>query len=176
MPLYDLPGRYPKLDSSVFIAPGAQIIGEVTIGPQSSVWFNTVLRGDVEPILIGEETNIQDLTMCHADPGKPLIVGNRVTVGHKCVLHGCTIEDECLIGMGAILMNGVHIGRGSIIGAGAVVLEDTKIPPFSLVVGSPAKVKKTYEATILEEILSSAQRYRTRAEQYLNDLIDPLKR
>ena len=120
----------------------------------------------MENISIGDETNIQDLSMGHADPGFPLVVGNRVTIGHHSVVHGCRIEDDCLIGMGAIIMNGVIIGRGSIIGAGAVLLEGMKVPEFSMVVGSPAKVRKTYDESILENIRESAQIYVNRSLSY----------
>ena len=120
----------------------------------------------MEIISIGDESNIQDLSMGHADPGFPLIVGNRVTIGHHCVVHGCRIEDDCLIGMGAIIMNGVRIGRGSIIGAGAVLLEEMEVPEFSMVIGSPAKVRKTYDESILENIRESAQIYVKRSISY----------
>ena len=120
----------------------------------------------MENITIGHESNIQDLSMGHADPGFPLVLGNRVTIGHHCVLHGCKIGDDCLIGMGAIIMNGVRIGRGSIIGAGAVLLEGMEVPEFSMVVGSPANVRKTYDESILENIRESAQIYVKRSISY----------
>ena len=128
------------IDPTVFIARGAIVLGEVQLGKDASVWYNAVIRGDVERISIGEATNIQDLSMIHADPGYPCVVGSRVTVGHRVILHGCTVEDDCLIGMGAILLNGVRVGKGSIIGAGAVLLEGTEVPPGSLVVGIPGRV------------------------------------
>jgi carbonic anhydrase/acetyltransferase-like protein (isoleucine patch superfamily) len=128
------------IDPSAFIAPGAIVLGDVHLGVESSVWYNAVLRGDTDRITVGDRTNIQDLTMIHADPGVPCTVGSRVTVGHRVILHGCTIEDDCLIGMGAIILNRVRVGRGSIIGAGAVLLEGMEVPPGSLVVGLPAKV------------------------------------
>ncbi|MHB1561851.1 MAG: gamma carbonic anhydrase family protein, partial [Isosphaeraceae bacterium] len=121
------------IDPTVFIARGAIVLGDVHIGAGSSVWYNAVLRGDTDRITIGENTNIQDLTMIHADPGVPCTVANRVTVGHRVILHGCTVEDDCLIGMGAILLNRVRVGHGSIVGAGAVLLEDMVVPPGSLV-------------------------------------------
>ncbi len=144
MTLYAYKNTRPEIHESVFIAPAAQIIGNVRIGKQSSVWFQTVVRGDLDRITIGERTNIQDLCMCHADANVPLTIGDGVTIGHRCVVHGCTIEDNCLIGMGAIVMNGAVVGTGSVIAAGAVVLEHTIIPPYSLVTGSPGRVKKTY--------------------------------
>ena len=120
----------------------------------------------MENISIGDESNLQDLSMGHAAPGFPLVVGNRVTIGHHCVVHGCRIGDDCLIGMGAIIMNGVRIGKGSIIGAGAVLLEGMEVPEFSMVVGSPAKVRKTYDESILENIRESAQIYVKRSISY----------
>ncbi|MBF0236560.1 MAG: gamma carbonic anhydrase family protein [SAR324 cluster bacterium] len=170
MSIYTLQGQTPRIDSTVYVAPDANVIGDVTIGPRSSVWFSTTLRGDTAPITIGEETNIQDLSMAHADPGKPLIIGNRVTIGHRCVVHGCVIEDDCLIGMGAIIMNEARIGRGSIVGAGAIILEKTVIPPFSLVVGSPGQVKKTYDETILATIYRTAKVYMERGAFYQEHL------
>nr|WP_320045588.1 gamma carbonic anhydrase family protein [uncultured Desulfobacter sp.] len=145
MTLYAFKNIRPEIHDSVFVAPTAQIMGDVHIAKDASVWFQTVIRGDTATISIGERTNIQDLSMCHADEGVPLTVGNSVTVGHQCCLHGCTIEDDCLIGMGATVMNHAVIGKGSVVAAGAVVLEKTIVPPYSLVVGSPGKVKKTYE-------------------------------
>lgn len=145
MTLYACRHFVPLLDATVFVAPTAQIIGNVHIGPLSSVWFQTVLRGDLAEIRIGERTNIQDLCMGHADIDIPLTIGNGVTVGHRSILHGCTIEDGCLIGMGAIVMNHAVIGKGSIIAAGTLVLEKTLIPPYSLVTGSPGKIKKTFQ-------------------------------
>ena len=166
MTLYTFDNSIPEIKETSFIAPNASLIGRVRIGEKSSVWFNTVLRGDMENISIGDESNIQDLSMGHADPGFPLVVGNRVTIGHHCVVHGCRIEDDCLIGMGAIIMNGVKIGRGSIIGAGAVLLEGMEVPEFSMVVGSPANVRKTYDERILENIRESAQIYVKRSISY----------
>jgi carbonic anhydrase/acetyltransferase-like protein (isoleucine patch superfamily) len=145
MTLYSFKNFIPRLETNVFVAPTAQIIGDVHIGKQSSVWFYSVLRGDLDKIRVGERTNIQDLTICHADKDIPLKIGNNVTIGHRCIIHGCTIEDDCLIGMGAIVMNQAIIGRGSVVAAGTVVLEKTIIPPFSLVTGLPGRIKKTYK-------------------------------
>ena len=166
MTLSALGEDYPKLHASVYVAESAQIIGNVQLAARSSVWFQSVLRGDSDQIVIGEETNVQDATICHVDPGFPLVVGVRVTIGHRCILHGCRIGDDCLIGMGAILMNGVRIGEGSIVGAGSLLLEGTEIPPFSLVAGSPAKVKKTYGPEILGQIRQASAHYVSRAEHY----------
>ena len=167
MPVYQLDGTQPSIDESVYVAPSAEIIGDVKIGKLSSAWFNVVIRGDTSPIRIGNETNIQDLTMCHADPGKPLTIGDRVTVGHRCIMHGCTIEDDVLVGMGAIIMNGAVIGRGCIVAAGAVILEDVVIPPYSMVAGSPGKVKKTYGEGIVQKLNLSSKVYVDRGRQYL---------
>ncbi|EIM62252.1 gamma carbonic anhydrase family protein [Desulfobacter postgatei] len=145
MTLYSYKNIAPEVHDSVFIAPGAKVIGDVQIGPDSSVWFQTVLRGDVAEIRIGERTNIQDLCMGHVARETPLIIGNDVTIGHNCCVHGCTIGDRCLIGMGAVLLNNSVIGEGCVIAAGTVVLEKTIIPPYSLVTGSPGKVKRAYE-------------------------------
>ncbi|MBA3011967.1 MAG: gamma carbonic anhydrase family protein [Proteobacteria bacterium] len=145
MTLYAYKNNHPKLHPSVYVAPTAQIIGNVHIGKNSSIWFQTVIRGDFDKISVGEGTNIQDLCMCHADDNIPLKIGNDVTIGHSCVIHGCTIEDGCLVGMGAIVMNQAVIGKGSVVAAGTLILEKTIIPPYSLVTGSPGKIKKTYE-------------------------------
>src|SRR5262249_51184227 len=127
------------IDQTAYIASGAIVLGDVQIGKDSSVWFNSVLRGDTDKITIGESTTIQDLSIIHADLGIPCSIGNRVTIGHRVIVHGCTVEDDCLIGMGAVLLNGARIGRGSVIGAAALVLEGTDVPPNSVVLGFPAK-------------------------------------
>jgi len=129
-----------EIDATAFIASGAVVLGDVRIGGQASVWYNAVIRGDTDRIVIGNATNIQDLTMMHADRGAPCVVGDRVGVGHRAILHGCTVEDECLIGMGSILLNGVLVGTGSLVGAGAVLREGMVVPPRSLVVGVPARI------------------------------------
>eukprot|EP00434_Breviolum_minutum_P009069 symbB.v1.2.007985.t1/scaffold496.1/size195705/9 len=142
---YSLGKLTPTIPPTAWIAPGARIIGDVRLGHEVGVWFNCVLRGDDSYIQVGDRTNIQDLTMIHLDKGCPCIIGREVSVGHSCILHGCTVEDEVLVGMGATILNRAVIGRGSVVGAGALVLEGMEVPPFSLVVGSPAKVKKQYE-------------------------------
>lgn len=158
----------PSINPSVFIAHNATVIGAVSILEASSVWFNTVIRGDADTITIGQETNIQDLSMLHADPGKPVEIGNRVTIGHRCIIHGCHIEDNCLIGMGAVVMNGARIGKGSIVAAGAVVMEGADIPPFSLVAGVPGKLKRTFDEDIIDVNNVSAAVYVERAKGYLD--------
>ena len=168
MPIYKFDNISPSIDSSVYVAPDATIIGDVIIGKNSSIWFNCVIRGDDNSIRIGEETNIQDLTMLHSDPRQVLSIGNRVTIGHRCIIHGCTIEDECLIGMGAIVMTGAIISRGTVVAAGAVVTEDQFIPPFSRVTGIPGTVSHTYEKEIIEKLHSPARIYVNRATEYKN--------
>jgi carbonic anhydrase/acetyltransferase-like protein (isoleucine patch superfamily) len=135
-----LPHGRLDLHGSVFLAPGAIVCGDVAIGEGASIWFHTVIRGDTDRVRIGAHTNVQDLTMVHVDDGCPAIVGDRVTIGHRAIVHGCVIEDDCLIGMGAIVLSGARIGAGSLVAAGALVRERQVIPPNSLVLGSPARV------------------------------------
>jgi len=137
-----------QIHRTAFIAPGAVVLGDVTLGPHSSVWYQAVLRGDMAPITIGEATNIQDGTIVHVDEGKPATIGARVGVGHRVILHGCTVEDECLIGMGSVLLNGVVIGTGSVVAAGAVLPEGMVVPPGSLVMGVPARVTRGVDAEL----------------------------
>ena len=138
--------RTPRIAASAYIAPTADIIGSVEVGENASVWFQCVLRGDVEPIHLGASSNIQDGSVVHTIKGAPVVVGDWVTVGHRVVLHGCTVENHCLIGMGAVLLNHVQVGEGSVVAAGAVVLEHTVIPPRSLYVGVPAKLRRAVTA------------------------------
>jgi gamma-carbonic anhydrase len=136
-------GILPTVDPSAYVDPSAQVIGDVHIGPESSVWMNAVIRGDVHGIRIGARTNIQDGTVVHVQAGAyPTTIGDEVTIGHGAIVHGCTIEDRCLIGMGAILLNGVRVGSASIVAAGSLVVEGVEVPPGSLVMGSPAKVRR----------------------------------
>src|ERR1043166_2327992 len=128
------------VDPQAFIAPGAWVMGDVTLGPRASVWYGCVLRADMDRIVVGEATNIQDGSVVHVDEGKPALIGARVGVGHRVVLHGCTVEDDCLIGMGSVLLYGGHVGTGSVVAAGAVVREGMVVPPGSLVMGVPARV------------------------------------
>jgi carbonic anhydrase/acetyltransferase-like protein (isoleucine patch superfamily) len=156
-----------RLDASVFIAHGAVVVGDVSIGRGSSVWFNAVVRGDTDRIEIGEDTNIQDLTVVHVDEGQPALLGNRITVGHRAVIHGCRIEDDCLIGMGAVVLSGASIGTGSLVGAGALVREGEKVPPGSLVVGAPARVVGPVRDAHREAILRGATHYAALARSYI---------
>lgn len=137
---------------TAFIAPSADVLGDVRLGAQASVWYQCVLRADMEPITIGARSNIQDLTMIHVDEGIPCVVGDDVTVGHRAILHGCTIGNGALIGMGAVLLNNVDVGAGSVIAAGAVVPENMKIPPGSLVMGVPAKVRGAVPPELAERV------------------------
>lgn len=158
----------PQIHKGVFIAPGAYVIGQVTIGESSGIWFNTVMRGDVNWIKIGARTNIQDLSVVHVDSGGwPTQIGDDVTIGHRVIVHGCTIADRVLVGMGAIIMNGAKIGEDSIIGAGSLVTENTVIPPRSLALGSPCKVKRELSETEIQFIKLSALHYAERASEYL---------
>lgn len=142
------------------------VLGEVTLGPRSSVWYTAVLRGDMAPITLGEASNIQDGTIVHVDEGRPAVIGARVGIGHRAVIHGCTIEDECLIGMGSVLLNGVVVGRGSVVGAGAVVPEGLVIPPGSLVLGVPARIVRRVDAALAERIRGTWEHYVKEAERH----------
>lgn len=135
--------RIPTLAEDVHIAPGAALVGDVRMGPQTSVWYGCVLRGDVNTITVGARSNLQDGTVCHLGDDDPTVIGEDVVIGHRAVVHGCTIEDGCLIGIQATVLDGAVIGRGSVVGAGALVTAGTKVPPRSLVLGMPAKVVKT---------------------------------
>ena len=153
-------GRLPRVHSTAFIDDSAQVIGDVEIGEESSVWMMVVIRGDVHRIRIGRRSNVQDGTIVHVmKDTHPTTIGDHVTIGHAAIVHGCTIEDQCLIGMGAILLNGSHVGTGSIVAAGSLVPEGTVVPPRSLVMGSPAKVKRGLGAESLAEIQMYADRY-----------------
>ena len=163
-------GIKPTIPKSCFIEETAVVIGDVVMGEQCSVWFNAVIRGDVHYIRIGERTNIQDVCMLHVTHDThPLVIGNDVTIGHNVVLHGCTIHDRVLVGMGAIIMDGAVIGADSVVGAGSLVVEDTVVPPKSLILGSPAKVKRSVTEKELAWIKESAENYVKYAGQYLSD-------
>jgi gamma-carbonic anhydrase len=163
-------GTLPKIAPTAWVDPNAVVIGDVTIGERSSVWPNAVLRGDVHKITIGEETNIQDGSVLHVEEHLfELRVGNRVTVGHSVCLHGCAVEDDCLIGIGAIVLNGAKIGKGSVIAAGALVPEGMEIPPGSLAMGVPAKVRRTVTPEEQERFRVNAQHYVELREKYRNE-------
>jgi gamma-carbonic anhydrase len=153
-------GRLPRVHPTSYIDDSAQVIGDVEIGEESSVWMAVVIRGDVHRIRIGQRSNVQDGTVVHVmKDTHPTIIGNDVTIAHAAVIHGCTIEDRCLIGMGAILLNGALIGSGSIVAAGSLVVENMQVPPRSLVMGSPAKVKRSLTDAEVAEIQMYADRY-----------------
>ncbi len=162
----DWPARL-RIDPSVFIAPGAVVVGEVTLGRHASVWFNAVVRGDTAPVSVGEETNLQDLTVVHEDEGQPARIGSRVTVGHRAIVHGCVIEDDCLIGMGAVVLSGARVGRGSLVGAAALVREGHEIPSGSLVVGAPARVVGPVTESHRQAIRNGAAHYAALARSHL---------
>ncbi len=162
-----LAGSTPLIAASAYIAPSADIIGNVEVGENSSVWFQCVLRGDIEAIRIGANSNIQDGTVIHTMQGAPTLVGDGVTVGHRVVLHGCTVENHCLIGMGAVLLNNVHVGEGSMVAAGSLVAENTVIPPRSLYMGVPAKLRREVTEEEQAFIRTRATRYLEHKERYL---------
>ncbi len=164
--IYAFDGDEPRIATDAFVAPNATVLGDVQIDADASVWFGVVIRGDENAIRIGERTNVQDLSVLHAEHGHPLKIGKNVTIGHRVIVHGCTVEDDCLIGMGATILNGATIGAESIVGAGAVVREGASIPPRSLIVGVPAVVKRTLDDAALETIRANAQVYVDNARRY----------
>ncbi len=165
---------FPKIKKSAWVAPSADIIGNVKIGKDSSIWFGTVIRGDVHKIRIGKRTSIQDLSMVHVthykkddmSDGNPTIIGDDVTIGHKVMLHGCTIENGCLIGMSTTILDGAVIGEGSIVGAHSLVTQNKVFPPHSLIMGSPAKVVKTLSDEEVQNLIEHAGRYVKFKEEY----------
>lgn len=158
--------RDELVDPTAYIAPTAVVLGDVTLGPQSSVWFQAVVRGDTEAIRIGARTNIQDGAVLHADPGFPCLLGEQVTVGHRAIVHGANIADRVLVGMGAIVMNGARVGSESIIGAGAVLAERAEIPPRSLVLGVPGRIVRTITDDEAARIVRTAENYVEASGEY----------
>jgi carbonic anhydrase/acetyltransferase-like protein (isoleucine patch superfamily) len=151
--------RQELIDATAYVAPDAVVLGDVTIGAGSSVWFGAVIRGDSAAIRIGSNTNVQDGCILHADEGFPCTLGDRVTLGHAAIVHGATVEDDCLIGMRAVVMNGAKIGRGSIVAVGSVVTEGMEVPPGSVVMGQPAKVRREASERDRERIRHAAEHY-----------------
>jgi len=151
--------REPKVSRALFIAWNAEVAGEVTLAEETSVWFGATLRGDVEPIVVGRGSNVQDGATIHTDFDFPCVVGERVTIGHQAILHGCRVGDDCLIGMGAIVLNGAVIGKESIVGAGALVTEGKSFPARSLILGSPAKAVRTLDDAAVEKVRKNGKEY-----------------
>lgn len=168
--IYELDGVTPILADDAWVAPNANVIGNVTLAEGSSVWFGSTLRGDNEPIVVGERSNVQENCVLHTDMGFPLTVGADVTVGHKAMLHGCTIGDNTLIGMGATVLNGAVIGKNCLIGAGALITEGKIIPDGSLVIGAPGKVVRALDAAAIASLRASAQSYQKNAARFRRDL------
>lgn len=171
MPIFEIDGASPQLGEGAWIAPSADLIGDVRLGSRCSVWFGAVIRADNTPIILGDESNFQDGAIGHSDPGAPLTIGARVTVGHQAILHGCTVEDEALIGMGARILNGAIIGAQSIVGAGALVTEGKSFEPRSLIVGSPARAIRQLSDEQVAMLRLSAAHYAEKAARYSTNLV-----
>ena len=170
MAMYELADLSPQVAESAWVADSAQVMGRVALAKDSSVWFGVVIRGDTESISIGEGSNIQDGSVLHADMGQPIVVGKHVTVGHKVMLHGCTIGDESLIGIGAIILNGAKIGKNCLVGAGSLVTEGKEFPDGSMIIGSPAKVVRSLTPEQMEVLRLSAKHYIDNAQRFKSDL------
>ncbi len=170
MAIYELDGVAPEVAASAWVADSAEVMGNVQLAEDASIWFGAVLRGDCESISIGEGSNIQDASVLHADLGKPLVVGRHVTVGHQVMLHGCTIGDEALIGIGAVVLNGAKIGRNCLVGAGALITEGKEFPDGSMIIGSPAKAVRQLTPEQIEGLRRSAQHYVDNARRFKTGL------
>ena len=168
--IYELDGVRPEVAETAWIAPTAVLIGDVHVEDGASVWFGAVIRGDNEPIVIGRGSNVQENSVLHTDRGYPLSVGADCTIGHKAMLHGCTIEDGALVGMGATVLNGATVGAGSLVGATALITEGKTVPARHLVLGSPAKAIRELDAAAVEGLLASAAHYRENAERFRRGL------
>ena len=155
-----------EIHPSVWIAPGSVVVGDVSLGEESSVWYGCVLRGDLEPVRVGRFTNIQDLTLVHVDVDMPATIGDRVSIGHRCVIHGCTIEDEALIGMGAVLLSGARVGKGALVAAGALIREGFEVPPGTVAAGVPAKIRGPVDEKLRQRIVFGVDNYRMCASEY----------
>jgi carbonic anhydrase/acetyltransferase-like protein (isoleucine patch superfamily) len=174
MTLHPYMDKEPRIGENVFTAPGARIVGDVVVEDGVSVWFNAVVRGDMAPVRVGARTNVQDCCVLHVDHDYPLVVGRDVTVGHQAVLHGCTVEDGALVGMGARVLNGAVIGEEALVAAGALVLEEQEIPPRTLVVGMPARVARNLTDDELEKLRTSPGYYRGKAGRYIESGVNTL--
>lgn len=170
MPIYELDGIRPQIHADAWVAPDANVIGNVVIEEGASVWFGCTIRGDNEPIVIGKGSNIQENTVMHTDPGCPITIGAGCTVGHKAMLHGCTIADNSLIGMGATVLNGAKIGENCLIGAGALVTENKEIPDGSLVMGAPGKVVRALNDAAIQGLRGSALHYQDNMRRFRTGL------
>lgn len=170
MAIYELDGVAPRMAASAWVAEGAQVMGNVVLGEDASVWFGAVVRGDTESITIGAGSNIQDASVLHADIGQPLVIGERVTVGHQVMLHGCTIGDESLIGIGAIVLNGAKIGKNCLVGAGSLVTEGKEFPDGCMIIGSPAKAVRQLTPEQIEGLRRSAEHYIDNARRFQRGL------
>ena len=166
MAIYELDGIVPQISDSAWVADSAQVMGQVALADDVSVWFGVVIRGDMDSIQVGKRTNIQDLSVLHADTGMPLTIGDDVTVGHKVMLHGCTVGDGSLIGIGAIVLNGAKIGKGCLVGAGSLVTEGKEFPDGSMIMGTPAKVVRQLSPEQLQGLLNSAEHYVDNARRF----------
>lgn len=169
--IYALDGLHPEIDSTAWVAPDANLIGKVILKAESSVWFGTTIRGDNETIEVGQGSNVQENCVLHTDMGFPLTIGANCTIGHKAMLHGCTIGDGSLIGMGAVILNGARIGKGCLIGACALITEGKEIPDGSLVMGSPGKIVRTLDDGARAKLLLSAAGYRANAARFRSGLV-----
>ncbi|EEX16134.1 transferase hexapeptide repeat containing protein [Citreicella sp. SE45] len=171
MTLYALDGIEPTIDDSAWVAPDANLIGKVVLEEAASVWFGSTLRGDNEEIRVGAGSNVQENVVCHTDMGYPLVIGPGCTIGHKVMLHGCTIGENSLIGMGATILNGAKIGRNCLIGAGALITEGKEIPDGSLVMGVPGKVVRALDEAAIEGLRKSALGYQANARRFAAGLV-----
>ena len=164
-------GRFLKtnldVDPAAFIAPNAILVGEIRVGAESSVWYGAVLRGDMEPILVGRRSNVQDGTIVHVDVGMPVTIGDRVSIGHRAVIHGCTIEDGCLVGMGAVVLSGSRVGAGALVAAGALVREGTMVPPGVLIAGVPGRILRELTPEERARVAANSDSYVEYTKRYL---------
>lgn len=170
MPIYAFDGREPRIDPDAWVAPSADVIGDAQLAAGASLWFGAVIRADNTPIIVGARSNVQEGAMLHSDPGAPLTIGEDCTIGHHAILHGCTLGNRVLVGMGAIILNRAVIGDDCLIGAGALVTEGKEFPPGSLIVGSPARAIREVDATTRAGLLYSAQNYAERQRRFRSGL------